>query len=253
MDDHLTDEIANEPHLPTRNRAVAWVTLAVLGAAAVGGGVYAATSGSSAGPVSAAGQLAAATSAPATPNASPSTPEKDQGGRRGPGVLGPMGGRFGGPGVGGLAGPGLGGRVLHGESTVQTKDGTQVVDTQAGTISAIDTSKKTITVTSTDKVAFTYVLDSTTRILDFTATAAAGAPTSPPATRPAARPTATISDLKVGDTVEVVAIRTGDTRTAKSVVDGKPTAKLLPRGPRFKNGPQGVNPSPSASATGASA
>jgi hypothetical protein len=145
-----------------------------------------------------------------------------------------MGGRFGGPG---FFGPGIGGRVLHGESTVQTQDGTQIVDTQAGTISAVDTAKKTITVTSTDKVAFTYVLDSNTRVLDFA--------TSTPAK-------ATITDLKVGDTVEVVAIRTGDTRTAKSVVDGLPS-KPLPRGPHVRNGPQGVNPSPSASTSGASA
>jgi len=234
MDEQFSDEIANEPQLPRRHRAVAWATLGLLGAAAVAGGVYAATSGSSSTPVSAAAQLAAATSAPATPSASPSTPKKDQHGRRGPGMLGPMGGRFGGPG---FFGPGIGGRVLHGESTVQTQDGTQIVDTQAGTISAVDTAKKTITVTSTDKVAFTYVLDSNTRVLDFA--------TSTPAK-------ATITDLKVGDTVEVVAIRTGDTRTAKSVVDGLPS-KLLPRGPHVKNGPQGVNPSPSASTSGASA
>lgn len=230
------DEIANEPPVPRRNRMVAWSTLGVLGAALAGGGVYAATTGGgSSSPSVATSAALAAASGSATP--APSTKPHGRDGRR-PGGPADGGRVFGGPG--GLGGP-AGGRVLHGEATVATANGgTEIVDTQTGTISAVDPTKKTITVTSSDKVAFTYVLDTNTRLIDFAL---------------ATPKTATISDLKTGDAVRIVAVRVGDTRTAKSVLDGKPARVApVPGGPRHV-GPRHVGPlpSPSATATGASA
>src|SRR5690348_17390589 len=54
------------------------------------------------------------------------------------------------------------GRVLHGEVTVTTANGgTRLVDVQRGTLSARTGNK--VTVTSTDKVAFDYVIRSEER------------------------------------------------------------------------------------------
>jgi hypothetical protein len=228
----VSDEISGGPDRP-RNRVVAWATLALLGAVALSGGAYAATRGGGGPSMPAAAQLAAATASP-SPSSSAS-PNND--GRRGPG--GPM--MRGPAGVGGMLGLGgmfgVGGQVLHGESTVQTRDGkTQIVDTQRGIISSLDSAKKSLTVTSSDKVSFSYVTDSSTRFIVFSAS------------KPAQ---ATFAELKTGDTVEIAAIRSGDTRTVKAVVDGVPTIKdhMGRPGPGHRPGA----PSPSASASGASA
>jgi len=233
MSGHLADEISGGPDRP-RNRAVAWATLAVLGAVAVGGGAYAATRGGGGPSTPAAAQLAAAT---ASPSPSSSASPKDNDGRRGPGgpmMRGPAGGG-GRLGLGGMFGPA--GQLLHGESTVQTAGGkTQIVDTQRGTVSSLDSAKKSLTVMSADKVSFTYVTDSATRFIVFSASK---------------RGPATFADLKQGDTVQIVAIRDGDTRTAKAVVDGAPTIKDHKGWPGPAHRPGA--PSPSASASGASA
>jgi hypothetical protein len=98
--------------------------------------------------------------------------------------------------------------VLHGEATMITKDGgTRLVDVQRGTVSAIN--GNSVSVTSSDKVSFSYVLNAKTRIVDFDL----------------AKPRlATVADLKVGDTVRVLATRSGDTRTAVVVLEGTPKA-----------------------------
>ena len=241
MSEHFSDEISNEPQLPRRSKVVAWTTLGVLGAAAAAGGLYAAAGTGSSTP--AASTATAQTAADTSPSPSPSTKPNDQNGRRGaggPGFAGVHGG-FGGPGFGGafggMGGPGgLGGpasgRVLHGESTVATaKGGTEIVDTQSGTITSIDASAKTITVTSTDKVAFSYVVATSTRLIDFAVTAPQKA---------------TFTDLKVGDAVQISAVRDGDTRTASSVVDGTPVRKPLPTGTAQPRAPHGHAPSKTA-------
>lgn len=233
MTEQFNDEISGAPERHG-HRAVAWATLAVLGAVAFGGGAYALTRGSDGGApsTSAAAQLAAATSPSPNTSASP----KSDDGRRGfggPMMRGPMGGMFGAVG-GGL---GVGGQLLHGEATVQTPDGkTEVVDTQRGTISSLDVGKHTLTVTSSDKVSFSYVTDSNTRFIVLSAS------------KPAQ---ATINDLKQGDTVVIVATRSGDTRTVQSVVDGVPTVKGGKGWPGFGHRPGG--PAPSTAASGASA
>ena len=238
MYEHVSDEISNEPQLPRRSKVVAWATLGILGAAAAAGGLYAAASAGSSAP--AASTATAQTAADTSPSPSPSAKPNDQNGRRGaggPGFAGAHGG-FGGPGFGGALG-GFGGfsgpasgRVLHGESTVATaKGGTEIVDTQSGTITSIDASAKTITVTSTDKVAFSYVVATSTRLIDF-------AVTSPQK--------AAFADLKVGDTVQISAVRVGDTRTASSVVDGTPVRKPMPAGTAQPRAPHGHAPSKTA-------
>jgi hypothetical protein len=235
MMERFSDEIAGEPRIPRRTKLVGWATLGVLGvlaAAAALGGLYAASNGDSPGsPASPVTAAAAAATSSSSPGPSASASKNDQ---RGPRGL--DGHRLGGRGFGFFGGLGAAGRVLHGESTVVTANGeTTLVDLQRGTITAIDASKKTIRVTSSDKVAFTYLIDADTRLRDFAAAAPAKA---------------TFADLKVGDTVEVVAIRTGETRTAKGVIDAARTRGMdHPRGP----GGTSVRPSASATATDASA
>lgn len=234
MSEQFTDEISGGPQRPG-HRAVAWATLAVLGAVAFGGGAYALTRGGGSSPsTGAAARLAAATTSPSPNSSAQPKPNDDQrrhGGIGGPMMRGPLGG------LGVFGGPGAGGQLLHGESTVQTPDGkTQIVDMQRGTISSLDSGKKSVTVTSSDKVSFTYVTDANTRFIVFSAS------------KPAQ---ATFADLKQGDTVEIMAIRSGDTRTAKSVVDGLPTIKDGKGWPGFGHRPDA--PAPSTSASGASA
>jgi hypothetical protein len=236
MSELFNDEISGGRQRPG-HRAVAWVTLAVLGAVAVGGGAYAATRGGG-GPASgAAAQLVAATTSP-SPSASPRTDDGRPGPMmRGPMMRGPHGPMLNGPITRGMLG--IGGQLLHGEATVQGPDGkTQIVDTQRGAISSLDSAAKSLTVTSTDKVSFTYLTDSDTRFVVLSA----GKPGQ-----------ATFADLKQGDTVEIVAIRSGDTRTAKSVVDGMPTIKDHKGWPGPGHRPGAPSPSASASASGTSA
>ena len=238
MNEPFADEISGGPERP-RNRAVAWATLAVLGAVAVGGGAYAATRGGGGPSTAAAAQLAAATTS-ASPSSSAS-PKNDDGRRapHGPMMRGPM--MRGPAAIDGMLG--VRGKVLHSESTVQTRDGkTQIIDTQRGTIGSLDSATKSLTVTSSDKVSFSYLTDSNTRFIVFSATSSA---------KPRQ---ATFADLKPGDTVEIVATRSGDTRTAKRVVDGAPTIKNHKGwlGPKLRTPGPGA-PSPSASASGASA
>ncbi len=230
----MTDEISFEPsasHSSTRRRVTIWATAGVLGAGAIAAGglltdVNAhAASGSST--TARAALVVDSSSSPAPSGTTPKPGPKSGGRGGGPGGFG---GRFGGPGSfggGGFGGAGGLGRTLHSEATVSLpKGGTEIVDTQAGTITAIDTASSTVTVTSSDKVAFSYVLSSTTRLLVFSGSVPPKG--TPPATAtPPAKPTppakATISSLKVGDTVNVTAIRSGDTRTASSLIDGVPT------------------------------
>jgi len=133
------------------------------------------------------------------------------------GHLGPGGGLGlpGGPGmlfgVPGLGAPGLEmGRVLHGEATVQTPNGTKVVSTQLGTITSVAGAQ--VTVRSSDGFTRTYSVDKQSRIsLD----GADGA----------------LSRLKSGDTVRVVAVQSGKTWSARAVIDGLPVFPKTPPQP----------------------
>ncbi len=229
------DELAGGPAPRSAGRsAIAWATVGVLGAGAVAGGLYLARHPGS--PSSAASATLTAASGPsAAASPSPAAPKPGQhkhgwparpGGKFGGGLVGPM--------MGGLGGPR--GDVLHGEATVKTPTGTEVVDTQSGTVSAVDPTKKTVTVKSSDGVSFTYVVDDKTRVVVFAATTSPATPA--PSAKPSPPATGSLTDLKVGDTVRVVAVRTGDVRTARSVVDGQPTFGGMPRfGAHGRGGP----------------
>ncbi len=123
-------------------------------------------------------------------------------GGRGGGFGHGFGGGFGGAGFGGgLGGPG--GRVIHGEYTVEGPNGYETLEEQVGTVSAIsetDSSTNTwsLTVTSADKTAVTYVVDSGTNV----DSGEIG-----------------VSAISTGDTVNVVAVVASGTSTAKEIND----------------------------------
>ncbi|MFZ0664526.1 MAG: hypothetical protein WAM97_02140 [Acidimicrobiales bacterium] len=168
----------------------------------------------------------AATSSNGTPSASTTpttTPSKG-----GPGHFG--GGRgFGGQrgGFGGIGGFGGLGDVLHGEATVKGPNGLETIEFQNGTISSVkDVSGSTwsLVVTSSDKTAITYVVNSGTSVN--------GGESG-------------ISTVKTGDTVSVIATISSGTSTAKTVMDQTELkaghAEWAPRGPQG-SGPQGTGP-----------
>lgn len=201
------DLLAHEPRRP--HRMLAWTTLGVVSAAAVAAGVYFAGggTGNSAQPSSdVVAALAASTSSP-SPSQSPAPGMPGRGRHLGPRDIF---GRFE-------------GNLLHGEATVQTRQGIEVVDVQRGRV--IGVSATSITVQSTDNVTFTYVVTGQTKILDLAL---------PRGTK------ATISDVKVGDTVRIWAVRSGSTRTARLIVDGQL--------PRHAPGTPSPSPSPSGAA-----
>lgn len=88
-------------------------------------------------------------------------------------------------------------RALHGEVTLGGKK-TRVVDFQGGTVSTV--SATSITVTSTDGFSATYGVDATTKVRH-------------------AKQKAAIGDVKTGDEVRVVAVKTSSTLTAKRIAD----------------------------------
>lgn len=164
-----------------RLRLGAWITAGVLGGGIVTGIVVS--------------QLGVATAAAPTPSPSASAqPRPDL----------PAGGpmlRFG-PGRGPGPGMGLRGHVLHGEATVEARDGTtKVAVTQTGDIT--DIAASTITVTSTDGFEATYTVDKDTHI---SINGSDGA----------------MSSLSKGDTVHVMGTKDGSTRHADAVLTGRP-------------------------------
>jgi hypothetical protein len=91
-------------------------------------------------------------------------------------------------------------RALHGEVTVGGKQA-RVIEFQRGTVEKI--SATSITVKSRDDFIGTYVVADDTRV------------------RQAGEP-GIISDIKAGDKVRVVAVKDGDTSTAKRIGEPKP-------------------------------
>ncbi|MCK9894628.1 hypothetical protein [Frankia sp. AgB32] len=92
------------------------------------------------------------------------------------------------------------GEAVHGEATIRTKDGFQVVDGQRGTVTAI--SPTSIAVRSADGYAATYVINGDTKVR-------------------ADQKAAKVTDIHLGDTVQVGAKVAGGTRTAVFVVEPK--------------------------------
>ncbi|KQC38804.1 hypothetical protein [Frankia sp. ACN1ag] len=91
-------------------------------------------------------------------------------------------------------------RGLHGEATIKTAKGFQVVDGQRGKVTAI--SATSISVTSEDGYAASYVIDGDTRFR-------------------ADGKSAKVTDIRQGATVTVRATVAGNTRTATAVADPK--------------------------------
>lgn len=116
----------------------------------------------------------------------------------GPGRGAPGGRGFGGPGFGGpgLGGPGGLGNALHGTFVVPATSGTGTTteDLRTGKVTAV--SATSISVTSTDKTAGTFVVNATTKVN---------------------HGESKISDVKVGNTVTVIA--TDADKTALSIED----------------------------------
>jgi hypothetical protein len=102
--------------------------------------------------------------------------------------------------LGGRWGHGLGRRVLHGEVTVQTREGVKTLVMARGEVTAV--SGTGITVKSSDGVSTTFRIDGDTRY-GFR-------------NEPAQR-----AELKVGDTAFVAGEKSGDSAVAKRVVSGE--------------------------------
>ncbi len=96
-----------------------------------------------------------------------------------------------------LFGGRLGGRVLHSETTVQTDNGVKTYVAARGDVTALSASS--ITITSSDKVATTFAINSDTRygFQDFKQPQAA---------------------LRTGQTAMVIGTKSGDTTTANRII-----------------------------------
>jgi hypothetical protein len=118
----------------------------------------------------------------------------------GPGRAGFGGGGFGFAG-GGLGGAGLGGPIVDGQFTIKGPNGYETLSERTGTVSSVsDTSGSTwsLTVKSADGTSGTFTVDSGTSVN--------GGEMG-------------IGSVKTGDTVQVVAVVSGGTATAKEVSD----------------------------------
>jgi hypothetical protein len=116
------------------------------------------------------------------------------------GFGGPGRGRFG-FGGGGFGEPGLGGPVIDGQFTIKGPNGYETVSERTGTVSSVtDTSGSTwsLTVKSADGTSGTFTVDSGSSVN--------GGEMG-------------IGSVKTGDTVQVVAVVSGGTATAKEVTD----------------------------------
>ena len=96
---------------------------------------------------------------------------------------------------------GLVGRVEHGQITVRTKTGDQVLDIQRGQVTSV--SATSVTVRSTDGFTATYAVSGTSTVR-------------------VQKKTSTIADVHTGDQVAVAALHTGNTDTIRRIADAGP-------------------------------
>jgi hypothetical protein len=87
--------------------------------------------------------------------------------------------------------------LLHGEATVQTKEGTKVVDVQRGTVTAID--DKSVTVKSSDGFVQTWAIGTPIHVVQH-------------------RTAAQLSAVTVGAEVGIAGVKEGGTVTARLIV-----------------------------------
>jgi len=184
---------AGEAH-PGRSRRLLKVAVGVVAAAGVAVGATALTEGatSSATPASNRDASVTASGSSTTTTTQPTRPHV---------FGGPDGfGRFGGPGAFGGLGLG-GGSVLYGQYTVKGPNGYETLSERTGTVSDVtDTSGSTwsLTVKSADGTSGTFTVD--------TGTSVNGGEMG-------------IGSVKTGDSVQVTAVVSGGTSTAKTVID----------------------------------
>lgn len=118
------------------------------------------------------------------------------------------------------------GKAIHGEHVVKQQDGSyRTVVTQAGTIESVSDSE--VTVKSEDGFTQRYAINAETRITKIPTDLSQlrngkGKPT---------MPSATVAELKAGDTVHASGIKDGTAVTATRIVSGE-----LPAGPKGKLG-----------------
>lgn len=93
------------------------------------------------------------------------------------------------------------GRVEHGEFTVRTKNGDQVIDVQRGVVTAVD--GQSLTVKSADGFSGTYTVDPQTKVRK-------------------SRKSSTIDQVAINDRVTVFAQKNGSTAVAKRIGDPGP-------------------------------
>jgi hypothetical protein len=146
----------------------AWVTAAALGGTALTGVALAAGSGPGSSPTGASASTASAASTTGTAG----------------GAAGARAARL----------RALGKNVLHGEFTVQTKNGVKVLDTEIGVITEV--TPTSVAVKASDGYAQTWTLDSSTHVR-------------------ANGHKGSIADLKVGETVRLLGPTSGGTATAQ--------------------------------------
>jgi len=96
---------------------------------------------------------------------------------------------------------GLVGRVEHGQMTVRTKTGDQVLDIQRGQVTSV--SATSVAVRSTDGFTATYAVSGTSTVR-------------------VQKKTSTIADVHNGDQVAVAALHTGNTDTIRRIADAGP-------------------------------
>ncbi|HEY3609545.1 MAG TPA: hypothetical protein VGL06_18735 [Pseudonocardiaceae bacterium] len=96
---------------------------------------------------------------------------------------------------------GLAGRVEHGQFTVRTKTGDQVLGIQRGQVTSVGATS--VTVRSADGFTATYGVSSTSKVR-------------------VQRQTSTIANVHTGDRVAVAALHSGSTDTVRSIADGGP-------------------------------
>ena len=216
-----TEDLAPNKHSRSRFRRAmqVGVALGVASGVAVGAAALASAATSPTTPTTPSGGSAPKTSAPAT---------------HGHHMAGGRFGGFGFPGDG-FAGAGFGGfgPVLHGEATVKGPSGYETIEVQSGSVTSLkDVSGSTwsLVVTSADKTALTYTVDSGTSVN--------GGETG-------------ISSIKTGDNVSIVAVVSKGTSTAKTVID---TTRLSANGASrapMRGGPMtgGPKSAPSGSST----
>ncbi|MEW9873621.1 hypothetical protein [Arthrobacter sp. HS15c] len=115
---------------------------------------------------------------------------------------------------------------LHSESVVKKADGTfETVLSQQGTVESV--SETSVTVKSEDGYTQTYAVKAETKVIKFPAPAADGTPAKGDDGKRLKPSDVTIAEIATGETVRVSGVKSGDSVTAKRIVEGAGTGHGL--------------------------